>query len=168
VLFRAAAELMPRIPSLHVLIVGDGDLRPSLERLAQTLGIAPRVRFAGFRRDIPAVLQAMDVAVLPSRFEGMGRAVIEAQAAGCPVVASRVGGIPDVIEHERTGLLVPPGDAAALAQAVERLHRDGALRERLRRAAQQAVDERFDAKTMVRQIIDVYDALLTRRNGRAA
>ena len=161
VLFEASAQLAARIPSLRVLVVGDGELRPSLERLAQRLGIAPRVCFTGFRDDVPSLLRALDVAVLPSRFEGMGRAVVEAQAAGRAVVASRVGGIPDVIEHERTGLLVPPGDAQALARAIERLHREPSLREQLGQAARRAVNERFDARTMVRQIIGVYDALLS-------
>lgn len=161
VLFRAAAALMPSCPKLRLILIGEGPLRSTLEQLAIAMGIFDHVIFAGFREDIPALTQMLDIAVLPSFFEGMGRAVIEAQAAGKAVVASRVGGIPDLIENGKTGLLAPPGDHKALAEAIGQLYQDAGLRHRLGLAAQQAVDSRFDIQTMNKQILQVYDELLT-------
>ncbi|HEX9780861.1 MAG TPA: glycosyltransferase [bacterium] len=161
VLLRAAAALARAVPSLRVLLVGEGSLRAELERVAEELGIRDRVVFAGFREDIPALTRAMDVAVLPSLFEGMGRAVLEAQAAGRPVVASRVGGVPELIEDGRTGLLVPPGDAGALERALEALANDAGQRARLGATAQQSVDARFSAERMVSQLVDLYNDLMS-------
>src|SRR5207245_8720748 len=101
-----------------------------LKELAAELGISPRVAFLGTRHDIPECLAALDLFVLPSLNEGMGRALVEAMAVGCPVVATRVGGIPDVVTDGTTGLLVPPRDERALAEAILTL-----LRDRSRRAA---------------------------------
>jgi len=160
VLLRAAASLKERIPELRLLIVGEGGLQNDLARLAKELGLADRIVFTGFRQDVPAVTHSLDVAVLPSLFEGMGRAVLEAQAAGKPVVASRVGGIPDLIADGKTGLLIEPGNVAHLADALLRLYEQPRLRQELGAQAQQAVVERFDAATMVRQLQGLYEALL--------
>ncbi|MBI3088128.1 MAG: glycosyltransferase [Candidatus Omnitrophica bacterium] len=165
VLLRAAASLTDRLPGLRLLIVGEGGLRPSLEQLAGELGIRERVIFTGFRSDVPALMQVVDVAVLPSFFEGMGRAVLEAQAAGRPVIASRVGGIPDLIADGASGILVEPGSVEQLADAIRRLHDQPALRSRLGEAARQAVGGRFDARTMVEQIIRLYHEELAKRKG---
>lgn len=162
VLFRAAARLKDRLPQLRLLVIGEGELGPRLQRLAQELGLGERVVFTGFRTDIPALTQAMDVAVLPSLFEGMGRAILEAQAAGKPVVASRVGGIPDLIIDGQTGLLVEPGDAEQLSEALWRLSSQPELRRRLKEAALHSLDGRFDAHTMTRQLDTLYQHLLCR------
>lgn len=163
VLFRAAANLTDRLPSLRLLIVGEGGLRPFLTRLSEDLGIRERVVFTGFRQDIPALTQVVDVAVLPTQFEGMGRAVLEAQAAGKPVIASRVGGVPDLIVDGQTGLLVDPGNVDQLADAIWQLSQHPEQRRQLGEAAQRAVDERFDAATMARQIVQVYKEVLAQK-----
>lgn len=162
VLFRAAATLKDRLPRLRLLIIGEGALEPALRRLARELGIAERVVFTGFRSDIPALMHAVDAAVLPSLFEGMGRAVLEAQAVGKPVIASRVGGIPDLIVDGQTGLLIEPGNVQALAAAILRVSTQPDVGRRLGQAAQRAFDERFEARTMVRQLVDLYQQLLCR------
>lgn len=167
VLLEAAARLHAAIPSLRVLIVGEGNLRQDLEQLATRLGIRDRVIFTGFREDIPAITRALDVAVLPSFFEGMGRAVLEAQAAGKPVVASRVGGIPDLIEDASTGWLVNPGKPDELAAAIQRLYEQPALRQSVGEKARQSVTERFSDKRMSQQILELYDRLLQAKSGRS-
>lgn len=167
VLLRAAATLKDHVPSLTLLIIGEGELRASLTRLAQELGLRDRVTFMGFRSDVPALTHCLDVAVLPSFFEGMGRAVIEAQAAGKPVIATRVGGIPDLITDGVTGLLVEPGNVEQLASAIRRLYEQPALRRQLGEAAQRSADGRFEAQTMVKAIVSVYDELLERHLSRA-
>lgn len=120
VLLGAAARLRQRLPDVHFVIAGDGDARPAFERLAVELGVADRVHFLGWRRDIPAVLGALSLVVLPTvmDFEGTPLAVIEALAAGRPVVASDVGGVAEVVRHGETGLLVPPRAPEALADAI--------------------------------------------------
>ena len=161
VLMQAIASVASRCPKIRLMLIGEGALRSALEQSAKRLSIAERVIFTGFREDIPALTQLLDIAVLPSLFEGMGRAIIEAQAAGKAVIGSRVGGIPDLIEDGKTGLLVPAGNSEALARAIEQLYHDGELRTRMGLTSQQAVDARFDIRTMNRQILRVYDELLT-------
>ncbi len=160
VLLKAAAQLQSDIPSLRVLLVGEGSLRPELERMADRLGIRKQVFFTGFREDIPAITQLLDVAALPSFFEGMGRAVLEAQAAGKPVIASRVGGIPDLIEHDVTGFLVSAGNPDELALAIRLLYRQPSLRQSIGENARKRVTERFSDLNMSQQILQLYDRLL--------
>ncbi len=118
-LIRAMADL----PTAQLAIAGDGPDRAQLERLAERLGVADRVRFLGFvaHDDVPALMRRADVFVMPSRYEELGTAIIEAMACGLPVVASRVGGIPNLVADGDTGLLTPPGDAPALAAALRRV-----------------------------------------------
>ncbi len=146
----------------HVVawIAGDGPERPALEALADALGIADRVRFAGRRDDVPDLLAAADVFVMPSRSEGLGIAALEAMAAGLPVVASAVGGLGEAVVDGRTGLLVPPDDPAALAAALGRLVDDGALRARLGAAGPGRVDEGFRPEQMVAAYEDLYREML--------
>lgn len=119
---RYLVEAMPLIlrrrPDAHLVLAGDGDQRPTLERLARELGVADRVRLLGFRRDAAAVTAALNVFVLPSLNEGQGRVLVAAMALGIPVVATKVGGVPEIVEDGRQGLLVPAADATALGQAV--------------------------------------------------
>jgi glycosyltransferase involved in cell wall biosynthesis len=117
-LLRATQILGPSWPALRVVIVGDGPLRASLESLARQLGIAEIVRFAGTRLAQPSMHHVFDIAVLPTHKEGFPNAVLEAMAAGCPVVASAVGGVPDAVIEGETGLLVPPGDPQSLSRAL--------------------------------------------------
>ncbi len=120
-LLDAVSLAAPRAPLLRLAIVGDGPEREGLERRARDLGLDGRVSFTGWRRDLPFVYGGLDAVVLSSRNEGTPVALIEAMAAGRPVVATAVGGVPDVVEHERSGVLVPPADPRALASAIVRL-----------------------------------------------
>ncbi len=115
---RAAATVANQFPRAEFVLVGDGPFRKELENLARQLGIGARTRFLGERHDIPAVLAALDVVVSPSRTESLSNAIIEAMAAGRPVVATRVGGNPELVRDRETGLLVAPQDEAALANAL--------------------------------------------------
>lgn len=120
----ALPEIFASFPEAHALIVGAGEERERLEMRLLELGIHPKVTWAGYRDDIPELLSLIDIVVVPSRNEGMGRIIVEAGFLSKPVVASAVGGIPDLIEHEKTGLLVPPRNPEALARAVIRLLND--------------------------------------------
>lgn len=162
VLLRAAAQLIERGVAIRVVLAGDGPSRSQLERLATQLGIARHVDFRGevAHERVPSVLAELDVFVMPSRAEGFGVAALEAQATELPVVASNVHGIPDVVEHERTGLLVPPDDAAALAQAIERLAADADLRASMGRAGRAFVEERYRWEENCAQMERLYRHLL--------
>src|SRR5204863_2712166 len=124
-------------------IVGDGELRGELEASAAALGVAQRFTFTGERRDVPALLETFDVFAFPSLFEGLCLAVIEAQAAGVPVVATPVGGIRETVVPGETGLLVPTGDPAALAAAIRRLLEDREAAQAMAAEAKRRVRERF-------------------------
>ena len=127
------------------------------------LGLRDRVLFTGFQMDVSEIIGAFDVAVLPSFFEGMGRVILEAMAMAKPVVASRVGGIPDLLEDGRNGFLVQPGNVAELAAAIKKLLQDKALAEKMGREGRKMIDDKFSADIMVRSIEAVYRELLTRK-----
>lgn len=156
VLIAAIPQILRAHPAAKFLFVGRGLLRERLEKQASELGVAPRIRFAGIRRDVPAVLNCFDVFVLPSLWEGFGTAIIEAMACGVPVVASRVGGIPEIIEDGSTGLLVPPGRAELLAEAVIRLLDKPRKARELARRGRTSVTERFGIKKMTQSVAKVY------------
>lgn len=142
-----AAALLPAPPRL--LVVGDGPERPVLERLVEALGLRRQVRFTGFRRDARHLLDRVDLLVVPSRSDGTPLAVSEALLAGVPVIAARLGGIPEQITDGREGLLVPPADPPALAAAIARLLADPSLRRRMgatgrRRAAGRSHEHMVD------------------------
>jgi len=145
----AAAQASQLLPDVRFVVVGDGPLRGQLEALAQRAGVDRRVRFLGFRSDARALVELLDVLVVPSLSEGTPLVVLEAMAAGIPVVASAVGGIPDQIRHEKEGLLVPPGDSAALADALIGLLRDPARARDLGEAGHQRWATEFNHATMV-------------------
>lgn len=150
--FLRAVELASRtVPDLVALIVGDGEERAALEALA-----TPRCRFLGFREDVQALLGAMDVLALSSRNEGSPVSLIEGLAAGKPVVATAVGGVPDVVRDGETGLLVPPGDPEALAAAMVRLLTDRSLAARLGAAGAAAVFPAYDISRLVPDIEALY------------
>jgi len=156
-LLRAVPRVLAEFPQASVVLIGDGPLLGELKELADELGITPHVVFLGTRHDIPECLAVLDLFVLPSLNEGMGRALVEAMAVGCPVVATRVGGIPDVVADGTTGLLVPPRDDRALAEAILTLLRDRSRRAAYGEAARRYVDGRFDIETMVHNIERLYD-----------
>jgi len=156
-LFEAWPEVLRPAPSAYLLVVGEGSRREELEALARSLRIAHRVVFTGRRDDVPAVTAALDVAVLPSYREAQGLSVLEAMALSRPVVASAVGGIPEMITDGVTGLLVPPHDAPALAAAVARLLVDHPYADLLARAGHDLVHERFCVERMVADVEAIYD-----------
>lgn len=144
-----------------LMLCGDGEERIELEAEARRLGLAKRVRFLGSRSDVPEVLGASDVFVLSSLYEGHPLSVMEAMAAGRPVVATAVGGVPEIVRPGETGLLVPPGDVEALAAAMARLARDREERERLGRQGAQVAAKCFDVSTMAQAYDRLYQELLT-------
>ena len=160
-LIEAVATLMQDFPSLHLVIVGSGDRQEALRQRAASLGLRDAVHLLGHRNDVDICLAGMDLFVLPSLNEGMGRALIEAMASGLPVIASRVGGIPAVIDHERTGLLVSPGNAGALAEALRRLLDRPEWARQLGVAASYSVDSRYGSLSMVRAIESTFAKALT-------
>jgi glycosyltransferase involved in cell wall biosynthesis len=167
-LLRAAALVAGRMPDVRFDIAGDGPLRTELEATAHGLGLSERVRFLGHVSDVPAVLHAAGAFAFPSRMEAAPNALIEAMAAALPVVASAAGGIPEVVVHERNGLLVPPGDPDALAAALLRLFSEPALAARLSLAAHTTVASRFSFDRMVGAFEAIYLQELGRRDSRAA
>ena len=162
-LIEAVSKLKKDFPSLHLVIVGSGDRHDALLQQAKLAGLDDAVHFLGHRDDVEVCLAGMDLFVLPSLNEGMGRALVEAMAAGLPVIASRVGGIPAVISHEHTGLLVPPGDAGALADAIRRLLDRPDWAKQLGLAAGRSVDSRYGSVSMVRVIESIFAEALSAR-----
>ena len=163
----AAMRLAWDRPKAKFLIVGDGPLRGECERLARELAVADRVIFAGNQDDTAPWLALMDVVVCSSLSEGMSMSLLEAMAMGKPVVATRVGGNPEIIAEGATGVLVPPRDALALVKAVRRLLDDPAVAERMGRAARARVEREFDVRGMVRRMEDLYVSLLPNSGARS-
>ncbi len=177
--------VLDRVPSARLLIVGEGSQREALEEQADGLGIlgeacsgdrcvgtrearpGARVVFTGRRDDVPAVTAALDVAVLPSYREAQGIVILEAMALSRPVVATNVGGIPEMIEDGVTGLLVPPADPVALAAAISRLLTDHPLADTLARAGHDRAHDRFCIERMVTEIQNLYDEGAATRATRA-
>ena len=158
-LLRAARRVLDSRPKTAFLIAGDGRDRARLERLAWSLGINTKVRFMGQRSDNLQILKAIDVFVLPSLSEGMGSVLLEAAACGAPIIATRVGGIPEVVSDGENGLLYPPGDSQALAAALLRLLDDRELAKRLAAEGARRLD-RFSVDKMGRATEKVYDGLM--------
>jgi glycosyltransferase involved in cell wall biosynthesis len=156
-LLEAWPAVLQAVPDAYLLIVGEGSRRDALEAQARELRIAHRVVFTGRRDDVPAVTAALDVAVLPSYREAQGMVILEAMALSRPVVASNVGGIPEMIHDGVTGLLVPPHDAEALSAAIVRLLTNHPLADTLGRAGHDMVHDRFCIELMVDAIESIYD-----------
>jgi glycosyltransferase involved in cell wall biosynthesis len=165
-LVHAVARLAGRYPNVVLFLAGIGPLRKALEAEAERLHIADRVRFLGMRRDRERLYAAMDVFVLPSKWEGLSLALVEAMGAGRPVVATRVGGNPEVVTHGRTGLLVPPSEADTLADALGGLLADADQRTMLGEAAASEARARFSIEEHVRQLTALYRQGLAERGRR--
>jgi glycosyltransferase involved in cell wall biosynthesis len=164
-LLQAFAQAAPQLPDALLLLVGPPDrLDPayaeSLKALAQELGLGQRVRFLGSRADVPDILRASDVFVLSSDYEGNPLSVLEAMAAGLPVISTAVGGVPELVQHGTTGLLVPAGDACSLAEAIAQLGCDPARRAAMGNTARQTARERFDVRVMSLAYATLYQQLL--------
>jgi glycosyltransferase involved in cell wall biosynthesis len=160
-LFQALASF-PSLADVQLLVIGGGEDSVALEQDATTKGLSGRVHFLGPRRDLGNLLAAMDVFVLPSLWEGLPLSMVLAMSAGVPVIATRVAGIPEVVEDGRTGLLVPPSDPVALGAALTRLFEDPLLRQRLGREASLSVLPRFGIDRYVESMTSLYDTLLER------
>jgi glycosyltransferase involved in cell wall biosynthesis len=168
-LLDALATLAPRRPKLVTLLAGEGPLEHSLRAQCAALGLADRVRFLGYRRDVPELLEAADLVLLPSLYEGLPLVAIEALAAGRPMVATEVDGTPEVVIHERTGLLVPPANPVALAAAIERLLDNPELASRLASDGRKFVHENFAVQRQIEQTAALYSELTgLGREGEAA
>jgi len=168
VLLRAVVELARQRPNVVLFLAGAGPLRATLEAEASSLGIADRVRFLGLRRDRDTLYAAMDIFVLPSHWEGLSLALIEAMGAGRPVVATAVGGNPEVVTDGTTGVLVPSGDASALARALGSLIGDPAARAALGQAAAVEARARFSIEQHAAQLAALYRQGLAARTARPA
>ena len=168
-LIDALAILAPRRPNLVTLLAGEGPLEQALRAQCAALGLADRVRFLGYRRDVPELLEAADMVVLPSLYEGLPLVAIEALAARRPMVATEVDGTPEVVIHERTGLLAPPANPVALAAAMERLLDDPALASRLASEGCKFVQENFALRRQIEQTAALYSELIGMgKEGKAA
>jgi glycosyltransferase involved in cell wall biosynthesis len=160
----AAAGLLED-PSAQVLLVGDGPERPALEREAERIGLGDRLHFLGFvaHDRLPAVLAHADLLVLPSLYEELGTVLLEAMQAGLPIVASKTGGIPDVIEDGVNGLLVPPGEPELLARAIDRLLADRGLAYRLSEGARERGKD-YDWEVLAERVLAVYRGVTAGRS----
>jgi glycosyltransferase involved in cell wall biosynthesis len=154
----------PVAPRFRLVLAGDGRLRAELERQAAALGIAASTLFLGTRHDIADILRGLDLCVMPSLWEGLSIAMLEAMAAGLPLVISDVSGVAQVIGNDEYGVRVPPGDAAALARVIRALADDPARRAALGAAARNRVLEKFSVQAMVAKLARVYEEVSSRRS----
>lgn len=158
-LLRAFAHVRAEEPNTALLLVGEGPRRSALERLADDLGIRAAVHFAGYDTRARAIIAALDVLALPSETETFGRTLLEAMRAGTPIVATRVGGIPEIVEHERTGLLVPFGDVEEFSAALLRILRNRTFARRFAENGRQRVREHFALSAHLREMESLYQSL---------
>jgi L-malate glycosyltransferase len=161
-LIRAMHSIVNRVSNAHLVIAGEGTLRGDLERLIGDLKLQERVHLLGYRQDVPRLLRALDAFVMSSKEEGLGTSVLDAMASGIPVAATSAGGIPEMVIHESTGLLVPIHQPDALADAVVRLAGDEALRVQLVKEAARIMSANFTIPKMITGNESAYEALLDR------
>lgn len=162
-LLHASSRLIHKFPGMEVVLVGDGPLRPELEKLAATLGVQRNVRFLGDRTDIPSVLASLDISVLASFSESLPNAVLESMAAGLPVVATRVGGNRDLVREGETGYLVPPNEEISLANALERLLINPLLRAEMGRKGREVALASYSLARVRDQYEQLYASVLERK-----
>jgi glycosyltransferase involved in cell wall biosynthesis len=168
VLIRATADLARRNEDVSLLIVGEGGDRPRLEALAAELGVGPRVRLVGWQSDVRGYFEAMDLFALSSFREGLPNVLLEAMALLVPCVATRINGVPKLVQDGRNGLLVPPGDAVALANALQAMIANVDLRHVFRHAGRKTVETRHSFPARMRKLKGIYDTLLNRSEASAS
>ena len=156
------AALAPVPRSIHAVMVGDGALEVDLKRRAENDDLRGRVHFLGHRADVPRILRSVDVFCLPSRQEGLGTSVLDAMASGTPVVAAAAGGIPEMVEDMKSGILVPAADTRALGDRIVEVLRDAELARRLAEGGKRRIGE-FSADRMVERTVTVYEDVLAGR-----
>lgn len=159
-LIQALPEVLKAQPNLHLLWFGQGPLRDELEQQVNAAGLAGHIHFTGFREDLPRWLACLDLLVHPADMEGLGVSLLQAGAAGVPMIGSRAGGIPEIVLDGQTGLLIESGDVSALTDALRRLATDAELRKQLGQGAAKHVAEHFDVRAMVAGNLAVYRELL--------
>ncbi len=159
-LIEAFAQMISKVPEARLLIVGDGELRETLERQVRQDGLEGKVIFTGSRSDVPSIMKALDIFVLASLWEGEPNVVLEAMATGLPVIATSVGGAPELVIHGETGLLIPSRDPSALLEALLALKNSPELCSRMSRAARQRTIELFSVERMIQQTQNLYEELL--------
>ena len=159
-LIRAMPLLLERVPNAHVAIAGAGELEPELQELAEELGVGHRVHLLGARRDVPALMHAIDVFAMPSIWEGFGIVLLEAMAAGRPIVASRVATIPEVVADGETGILTPPTDHEAIAEALVTLALDRDAATAMGDAGRERLRNSFSLEKMVADTELLYEELV--------
>ncbi len=162
-LVSAAKRIIKEFDNTVFVFVGDGYLETRLEKQAEALGVRKNIIFAGWRKDVIEVLDLFDILVLPSLNEGMGKVLIEGMALGKPIVASRVGGIIDLVKNGDNGILVSPRDSDALGEAILTLIRNKKLAQRLGEYGKANISPEYDTFVMVRQIEEMYENMLSRK-----
>lgn len=162
-LIQATKLLKEVAPKIKVIIVGEGPLKMELNRQVKEIDVEDMVFFLGFRKDVPQILASLDLFVLSSHMEGMGSILMDAMACRLPVVATKVGGIPEVVIQGETGLLVPPRRPSALAKSILKLYNDRTLASRLGERGYEVVHQKFSAESMADKIINVYDTLARKK-----
>ncbi|MBW2151167.1 MAG: glycosyltransferase family 4 protein [Deltaproteobacteria bacterium] len=168
VLIHAFEKVIRDAGNARLMIVGEGYLQKDLERLVSKKGLEGKVLFTGFQMNVRDIMACFDVAILPSFFEGMGRVLLEAMAMKKPVVGSRVGGIPELIEDGVNGFLVDPGNIDQLAAAILRILKDRGLAKKMGAAGRKKIQDKFSADYMVASIDRVYSELLAKKGIRNA
>jgi L-malate glycosyltransferase len=161
-LVEAAALVVREVPDARFVIAGEGELRPTLEHLIKHLNLEKHVILAGFRPDVLSMHKAFDIFVMSSITEGLGTSLLDAMACGRPIVATTAGGMPEVVQDGKTGILVPPRDDRALADGIIRLLKDPALRERMGTAGLALAEARFSAERMIADTLSVYQGVVQR------
>lgn len=165
VTLRAVKGVINEIPNARFLIAGDGPRRKAIEGLVDELGIRGHVIFTGYVDDVRGIYAISDVVVLSSWSEGLPQSILQAMAVGIPVVATRVGGVPEVVIHEETGILIEPGDHESLSKGIIRVLKEHALRELIVNNAQKLVKNGYTATHMLDRIELLYKDLLTKKDG---
>lgn len=160
-IMNACPKLIEQIPDLKVFFIGNGPICEKLQSMVDKKGLQNTIVFLGHCDNVPEITSALDIAVLASHFEGMGRVVLEAMAVGLPVVATRVGGIPDLVVDQKTGILIDSHSPQQLAHGILLLATNQELRKNMGSAGQKRVDKRFSASTMVEQIGQLYEEVLS-------
>lgn len=162
-LIQATKILKQQAPKIKTIIVGEGPLSMELDRQAKELDVEDIIFFLGFRKDIPKILSSLDLFVLSSHLEGMGSSILDAMASRLPVVATKVGGIPEVVINGETGLLVPPRNPSALARAILMLYSDKTLASRLGQKGYELVHRKFSAEAMADKVVRLYEKIGLRK-----
>jgi glycosyltransferase involved in cell wall biosynthesis len=162
-MLEALPRILEAVPDARYLVVGDGEHRAVLQGMAQTYGIAEQVIFAGTRKDVPAMLAASDIFVLPTLTEALPTVLAEAMGTQKPIIASAVGGVPEMVIPERNGLLVPPADPAPLAEACIRLLRDPAQAQMMGKTGRMIARERFEITVQAQRLGTLYQEVLAHK-----